>query len=63
MERDEYGEVSTVTLGRPSLRLVLAAVAAWVVLITALHLVVNGRVALGPRAEARTLQVGGLPVT
>jgi hypothetical protein len=55
--------VSSVTLGRPSLRLVLAAVAAWVVLITALHLVVNGRVALGPRAEARTLQVGGLPVT
>jgi hypothetical protein len=47
----------------PSLGLVLGAVAAWVVLVTALHVAVNGRAPLAPGAEARTLQVGGLPVT
>jgi hypothetical protein len=48
---------------RPSLGLVLCGVAGWVVLVTALHIVVNARVPLAPGAEARTLQVGGLPVT
>jgi hypothetical protein len=48
---------------RPSLGLVLGAVAAWVVLVTALHTTINGRGPLAPRAEARALQVGGLPVT
>ena len=46
-----------------TIRRVLALVAAWVVLITGLHVVINHRPALAPRAEARTLQVGGLPVT
>ena len=48
---------------RPSLGLVLGGVAGWVVLVTALHIVVNSRGPLAPGAEARTLQVGGLPVT
>ena len=48
---------------RPSLRGVLAGVAVWVVVVTALHVVVNHRGALTPGAEARTLAVGGLPVT
>lgn len=48
---------------RPSLGLVLGAVAAWIVLVTALHTTINGRGPLAPRAEARALQVGGLPVT
>jgi hypothetical protein len=48
---------------RPSLGGVLAGVAAWVVAVTALHVVVNHRGALTPGAEAHTLQVGDLPVT
>ena len=47
----------------PSLGGVLAGVAVWVVVVSALHVVVNHRGALAPRAEARTLEVGGLPVT
>ena len=47
----------------PSLGFILAAVAAWVVLVTVLHTAINGRGPLAPGAEARTLQVGGLPVT
>ena len=48
---------------RPSLGLVLCGVAGWVVLVTLLHVVFNTRGPLTPDAEARTLQVGGLPVT
>ena len=48
---------------RPSLGLVLGAVAAWVVLVTLLHTTINGRGPLARSAEARALQVGGLPVT
>ena len=48
---------------RPSLGGVLAGVAVWVVVVSALHVVVNHRGALTPGAEARTLEVGGLPVT
>ena len=47
----------------PNLGFVLGAVAAWVVLVTVLHTTINGRAPLAPGAEARTLQVGGLPVT
>ena len=47
----------------PSLGFVLVAVAAWVVLLTVLHVTINGRRPVAPGAEARTLQVGGLPVT
>jgi hypothetical protein len=47
----------------PGLGVVLGAVAAWVVLVTALHITINGRVPLTPGAGARSLQVGGLPVT
>ena len=47
----------------PSLGFVLVAVAAWVALITALHVTINRRSSLAPASEARTLQVGGLPVT
>lgn len=50
-------------LQRPSLGTVAGAVAAWVVLVSVLHVTINGR-AHGPGAAgARTLQVGGLPVT
>jgi hypothetical protein len=48
---------------RPSLGVVLGAVAAWVILVTALHTTINSRGPLAPGAEARALQVGGLPVT
>jgi len=48
---------------RPSIGHVLALVAVWVILITGLHVSINRRPALAPGAEARTLQVGGLPVT
>jgi hypothetical protein len=48
---------------RPSLGGVLVGVAVWVAVVTALHVVVNHRGALAPGAEARTLEVGGLPVT
>ena len=48
---------------RPSLGGVLAGVAVWVVVVSALHVVVNHRGALIPGAEARTVVVGGLPVT
>ena len=47
----------------PSLNLVLVAVAGWVVLVTILHVTINGRGRLIPGAAARSLQVGGLPVT
>jgi hypothetical protein len=47
----------------PNLGFVLGAVAAWVVLVTVLHTAINGRAPLAPGAEARILQVGGLPVT
>ena len=47
----------------PSLGFVLVAVAVWVVLVTILHTTINGRGPFAPGAEARTLQVGGLPVT
>ena len=47
----------------PTLGFVLVAVAVWVVLVTILHTTINGRRPLAPGTEARTLQVGGLPVT
>ena len=47
----------------PSLNAVLVAVAGWVVLVTILHVTINGRGPLVPGATARSLQVGGLPVT
>ena len=47
----------------PNLLFILIMVAAWVVLVTILHVSINGRRPVGPGAEARTLQVGGLPVT
>jgi hypothetical protein len=47
----------------PSLLFILIMVAAWVVLVTVLHVTINGRRPVAPGAEARTLQVGGLPVT
>ncbi len=50
-------------VARPSIGRVLALVAAWVAAITVLHVAINHRPALAPRAEARTLTVGGLPVT
>ena len=52
-----------VTKRSPSLGFILVAVAVWVVLVTILHTAINGRGPLAPGAEARTLQVGGLPVT
>ena len=52
-----------VTKRSPSLGFILVAVAVWVVLVTILHTAINGRRPLAPGAEARTLQVGGLPVT
>lgn len=52
-----------VTKRSPSLGFILGAVAAWVVLVTVLHITINGRPPVVPGAEARTLQVGGLPVT
>jgi len=53
----------TVSPRSPSLGFVLVGVAVWVVLVTILHTAINGRGPLAPGAEARTLQVGGLPVT
>ena len=47
----------------PNLLFILIMVAAWVVLVTVLHVSINGRRPIAPGAEARTLQVGGLPVT
>jgi NitT/TauT family transport system substrate-binding protein len=47
---------------RVSLGTVAGAVAAWVVVVSALHLTINRAPALRGTA-ARTLQVGGLPVT
>jgi hypothetical protein len=52
-----------VTKRSPSLRFILSAVAVWVVLVTVLHITINGRRPVVPGAEARTLQIGGLPVT
>ena len=43
--------------------MVLVAVAGWVVLVTILHVTINGRGPLIRGAAARSLQVGGLPVT
>ena len=48
---------------RPTIGRVLLVVGAWVILITALHVTINRRTPLAPGSEARTLQVGGLPVT
>lgn len=48
---------------RPGIGHVVVLAAAWVILITGLHVTINRRPALTPGAEARTLQVGGLPVT
>lgn len=48
---------------RPSLGVVVRAVVVWVVLVTVLHVTVNGRVHITHVASARTLAVGGLPVT
>jgi hypothetical protein len=42
---------------------VVGAVAAWVVVVTVLHLGVNSRRPVWRAAEARSLPVGGLPVT
>jgi hypothetical protein len=50
-------------LVRPRPAIVLAAVAVWLVAVTALHVGVNSRRAVGRVAEARSLPVGGLPVT
>lgn len=47
----------------PNLNTVLVLVAGWVVLVTILHVTINGRGPLVPGAAARSLQVGGLPVT
>ena len=47
----------------PNLLFILIMVAAWVVLVTILHVSITGRRPVAPGAEARTLQVGGLPVT
>jgi hypothetical protein len=52
-----------VTSRSPSLKLVLVVAAGWVVLVTILHVTINGRGPLIPGAAARSLQVGGLPVT
>jgi hypothetical protein len=49
-------------LERPSLATVAVAVAAWVVVVSGLHLTIN-RASVPRGAETRTLQVGGLPVT
>ena len=46
-----------------SARWLAGAVLAWVVLVTALHVVINHRVSLTRAAEARSVEVGGLPVT
>jgi hypothetical protein len=48
---------------RRSLAVVAGVVVAWVVLVTALHISLNSRGHLSGAAEARSLQVGGLPVT
>jgi hypothetical protein len=51
-------------VNRPRPGLTLAAgVVIWVALITALHATINGRSHAARVAEARTLSVGGLPVT
>jgi hypothetical protein len=47
----------------PSILFILVMVTGWVVLVTVLHVSINGRRPVAPGAEARTLQVGGLPVT
>ena len=49
--------------GRPRLRGVLVGAGLWLVGVTALHVAVNHRGVVVPRAEARPVQVGGLPVT
>lgn len=48
---------------RRSLAVVVGGVAAWVVVVTVLHLGVNSRRPVWRAAEARSLPVGGLPVT
>jgi hypothetical protein len=42
---------------------VAAALAVWVVAVTALHVGVNSRRPVGRAAAARAIPVGGLPVT
>jgi hypothetical protein len=63
MERRNVMNCEAVSPRSPGLGVVLGAVAAWVVLVTALHITINGRVPLTAGAGARSLQVGGLPVT
>ena len=52
-----------VTPRSPSLGVALGAVAVWAVLVTALHVTINGRGSLVPGSAVRSLEVGGLPVT
>jgi hypothetical protein len=55
--------VSLPRLRSPSLTVVVGAVAVWVAVVTALHLGLNSRRLVWRVAEARSLPVGGLPVT
>jgi hypothetical protein len=48
---------------RPSIRGVLVGAGVWLLCVSALHVFANHRGALVTRAEARPVQVGGLPVT
>ena len=50
-------------LERPGLAGVVGLAVAWTVLVTALHVGVNHRSVLTRAAEARSIEVGGLPVT
>jgi len=63
MDGENVVNCGTVFPRSPSLGFVLAAVAVWVVLVTVLHTMINGRGPLAPGTGARSLQVGGLPVT
>ena len=42
---------------------VVGVVVAWTILVSALHVAVNHRASLTRSAEARSIEVGGLPVT
>ena len=50
-------------LERHALAVVVGVVAAWAVLVTALHVAVNHRGSLARPADTRPVEVGGLPVT
>jgi hypothetical protein len=56
-------DCEVVTPRSPSLGVALGAVAAWAVLVTVLHVAINGRGSLVPGSAVPSLQVGGLPVT